>query len=200
MQEETNPRDLQDRLELIESMIAEGRRTTESWGWIFILWGAAYYVAIAWATRAGNAIAWPVTMIAASVISGLVASRKKHHRPETTIGRSIGAIWVAMGLSLFAVLMALGWSGRLTEARLFIAVAAAMLGAANFASSMILRWKLQFGCALVWLATAVAVCFVEHAEVMPLFVGAIFLCQIVFGFYGMVCEARARRLRGASHA
>lgn len=200
MQEETNPRDLKDRLELIESMIAEGRRSTESWGWIFVLWGVAYYVAIAWAPHAGSGVAWPVTMIAASVVSGFIASRKARHRPETTIGRALGSVWLAMSISLFAVLVALGWSGRLTDGRLYIAVATAMLGAANIASSMILRWKLQFGCAVVWLATAVAVCFVADAEVMPLFVGAIFLCQIVFGFYGMFCEARARKLRGASHA
>ncbi len=40
--------ELKDRLNLIETMIAEGRRTTESWGWVFVLWGVAYYVAIAW--------------------------------------------------------------------------------------------------------------------------------------------------------
>ena len=40
--------ELKDRLRLIESMIAEGRRSTESWGWTFVLWGVAYYVALAW--------------------------------------------------------------------------------------------------------------------------------------------------------
>ena len=43
--------ELKDRLSLIESMIAEGRRTTESWGWTFVFWGVAYYVAIAWAAN-----------------------------------------------------------------------------------------------------------------------------------------------------
>ena len=33
--------DLNDRLTLIETMIAEGRRSTESWGWTFVLWGVA---------------------------------------------------------------------------------------------------------------------------------------------------------------
>ena len=40
--------ELKDRLSLIETMIAEGRRTTESWAWTFVLWGVAYYVAIFW--------------------------------------------------------------------------------------------------------------------------------------------------------
>ena len=46
--------ELKDRLSLIETMIAEGRRTTESWGWTFVLWGVAYYVAIAWTAYRTN--------------------------------------------------------------------------------------------------------------------------------------------------
>jgi hypothetical protein len=51
--------ELKDRLSLIESMIAEGRRTTESWGWTFVLWGVAYYVAIAWSAWGINVVRWP---------------------------------------------------------------------------------------------------------------------------------------------
>ena len=43
-------KDLAERVRLIENMMAEGRRKTESWGWTFVLWGVAYYVATAWAT------------------------------------------------------------------------------------------------------------------------------------------------------
>ena len=91
--------DLKDRLKLIESMIAEGRRTTESWGWTFVLWGVAYYVAIAWATWGQPAIAWPVTMIAASLLTGVLAARNAGKGPGTTIGRAMMAIWLAMGIS-----------------------------------------------------------------------------------------------------
>ena len=45
--------DLNERLNLIEAMIAEGRRKTESWGWTFLLWGVAYYVAIGWVALGG---------------------------------------------------------------------------------------------------------------------------------------------------
>ena len=48
MQDNTNESEIRERLNLIENMISEGRRTTESWGWSFILWGVAYYIAIAW--------------------------------------------------------------------------------------------------------------------------------------------------------
>ena len=41
MVDHTTEQELKDRLSLIESMIAEGRRHTESWGWTFVLWGVA---------------------------------------------------------------------------------------------------------------------------------------------------------------
>lgn len=200
MTEDNKIPDLNERLHLIETMIAEGRRSTESWGWVFVLWGIAYYVAIVWSAHGGNVFAWPVTMIAAAIISGLTKGRRTRDQPATTIERAIGSVWVAMGLSLFILLMALGWSGRLTDARLAIAIVAAMLGLANLASSMILRWKVQFGSAVAWLAASAVVCYVADNLVIPVFVGAIFLCQIVFGLYGMLCEVRKRKLRGASHA
>jgi hypothetical protein len=103
----TNPEELElkDRLNLIETMIAEGRRTTESWGWTFVLWGVAYYIAIAWATWGHSTLAWPVTMIAAGVLTGILSSRNAGKRPETTVGRAMMAIWLAMGISTFAVMM-----------------------------------------------------------------------------------------------
>ena len=104
--------ELKDRLSLIEKMIAEGRRTTESWGWTFVLWGVAYYVAIVWSMFGKSMVAWPVTMVGASVLMGVLISRKRGRQPGTTIGRAMSAIWVGMGISMFTVLMALGMSGR----------------------------------------------------------------------------------------
>src|SRR5271166_5018403 len=89
--------ELTARLNLIEAMIAEGRQTTESWGWIFVLWGVAYYIAIAWSTLGHSNFAWPVTMVATSLITAFSASRSGGKEPETTMGRAIGAIWIAVG-------------------------------------------------------------------------------------------------------
>jgi len=190
--------ELKDRLSLIETMIAEGRRTTESWGWTFVLWGVAYYVAIAWASLGHSTWAWPVTMVAASVITGIYASRIDGRRPETTIGRAMMSIWVGMGISLFVVMLSLGSTGRL-DGHSSIAIVGAMLGAANATSSFILRWRMQFACAVVWWSTAVAACFVTEMQAGIVFLVAIFFCQIVFGIYGMLAEARERK-QGASHA
>ena len=189
--------ELKDRLSLIESMIAEGRRTTESWGWTFVLWGVAYYIAIAWSTWGKSYIAWPVTMIAAAILTGILASRSASKRPETTIGRAMMAIWAGMGISTFLLMMSLGISGRL-ELHVAVAIVGTMLGAANATSSIILKWKMQFACALVWWAAAAVSCFISEAHAGIVFLVALFFCQIVFGIYGMLAESRKRKGSGAN--
>jgi len=195
--------DLKDRLNLIESMIAEGRRTTESWGWTFVLWGVAYYVAIAWANWGRPYLAWPVTMIVASVLTGVLASRKATRHPETTIGRAMMAIWPSMGISIFILMLGLGITGRL-EPHVGVAIISAMLGTANATSSIILKWKMQFASAVVWWAALAAALFGTENQAGIVFLVAIFFCQIVFGIYGMICESRRNKARvarqGASHA
>jgi hypothetical protein len=200
---EIEQQELKDRINLIENMMAEGRRTTESWGWTFVLWGVAYYVAIGWSIWGNPAIAWPVTMIAAAVLTGVLSSFKASRQPETTTGRSMVAIWAGTGISLFLLMMSLGISGRL-DPRVSIAVVAAMLGTANATSSIILKWKMQFACAVVWWAVVVAALFGKELQGQIAFLTGLFFCQIVFGIYGMICEARRNKARvarqGASHA
>ena len=200
MQDHTTEQELQDRLSLIESMIAEGRRNTESWGWTFVLWGVAYYLAIAWSAWGHSAWAWPVTVLIAVIVTVVVASSKVGKHPGTTLGRAIGSIWIALGISMFLLFLTLGLSGRLTDQHLFVAVISAMLGMANGASALILRWKAQFACAVVWWMAAVATCFGTDSQSMIVFLAAIFLCQILFGIYGVIADARGRKRRDPIHA
>ncbi len=191
--------ELRDRLGLIERMISEGRRETESWGWMFVLWGLVYYVAIAWSAWGHTGWAWPITVTIAAVITVVIAML----RPEshlTTLGRAVGSIWTAAGISMFLLFVALGLSGRLSDQHIFVAVISAILGMANGASGLLLRWKVQFGCAVVWWAAAVASCFGNDEQNMAVFVAAIFLCQIAFGIYTMIAGAQQRRRRGPVHA
>ena len=76
MENQANP-ELTERLELIESMIAEGRRSTTRWAWTIVLWGVAFYVAIAWSSGlfggpiwGQHVLAWPVTMIGTWLLTG----------------------------------------------------------------------------------------------------------------------------------
>jgi len=203
MTEHDEELDLKARLSLIESMIAEGRRVTESWGWTFVFWGVAYYIAIAWTALYHWPWAWLITMAGAWLVCMIVIQRKKKtqpaRRPETTIGRAIFAVWISMGISLSLLLPALGFSGRFNQ-HIFVAAVAAMLGVANGASGMIIKWKAQIASAFVWWAATVAACFGSDQECMGVFLVAIFLCQIVFGGYAMIVEARVRRQQGALHA
>ncbi len=196
----TTEQELKDRLSLIERMIAEGRRNTESWGWMFVLWGVAYYLAIAWSAWGHSSWAWPVTVLIAVIVTVVIASSKAGNHPGTTLGRAIGSIWMALGISMFLLFLTLGVSGRLTDQHLFVAVISAMLGMANGASALILRWKAQIACAVVWWVAAVATCFGTDAQSMIVFLIAIFLCQIVFGIYGVIAEAQERKRRGPIHA
>lgn len=199
MQETTSDQELRDRLSLIETMITEGRRTTKRWGWTFVLWGAAYMIAMAWATWGHGKLAWPVTIIAAVIVTGLGVS-VKGSQPETTMGRAIISIWIALGVTMFVLFPALGVSGQLTDQHLFASILSAILGMANGASGLILRWKIQLGCALVWWTAAVVSCFGTDTQRTVAFLIAIFLCQIVFGAYAMTAESRERKRRGATYA
>jgi hypothetical protein len=192
--------ELTERLELIEKLIAEGRRSAESWGWTFVVWGVAYYVAFFWAGWGHFVYAWPVTMIAASLVTIVGLWRHGGRQPSTTVGRAIGATWCAMGLSMFILFDALGFAGHLNDVRIFIAAAAAMLGCANAACSMMLKWKAEFGCALAWWAATVIASFGSVKAGIVAFLVAIFLCQIVFGIYAMVLESRWRSHREAANA
>lgn len=188
--------ELKDRLNLIESMIAEGRRSTGSWAWTFVFWGVAYYVAIAWTAYNQWPWAWLVTMASASAVCWAYVWKQKRsqpgRQPGTTMGRAIVSIWAAIGVSLTLLLPALGISGRFDQ-HIFVAIVAAMLGLANGAAGMILRWKAQIASAMVWWAASVASCFGTENQCTIVFLVAIFFCQIVFGIYGMMLEARLRR-------
>lgn len=190
--------ELRERLDLIEVMIAEGRRSTQNWGWSFVLWGVAYYVAYAWTLVGPGYLAWPVTMIAAGVVTGVVSGRRTRNHPHTGAGRAIGSIWVVTGSLLLVMMMSLGFSGRL-DSHLSLAVVGTMLAVANGTSSVILKWKMQFASALVWLAAAEVGCFGTAAQGTIAFLAATFFCQIVFGIYIIVAEPE-RRVPGAAHA
>ena len=214
MQDQMNTQDLKDRLNLIENMIVEGRRSTEGWGWTFLLWGVAYYVAIALTSWGGglsvwghqnvlignvrSGLVWPITMICAVILTLAIGLRKGRGRPQTTVVRAVVSVWIAVGISMLLLFPASAISGRLDEHG-FVALVGAMLGVANGASGMILRWKAQIACAIVWWVAAVVACFGSVAQVTVVFLVAILLCQIVFGVYAMILESR-RRQREITHA
>ena len=199
MQDDMSARDLNERLDLIQSMIAAGRRKTESWGWTFVLWGVAYFVAMLWASSwrtisiwGRNNHAWPITMIATAALTIAIGMAKGKHEPETMMGRAIVSIWTAVGISMLSIFPALVVSNRLDE-HAFVALVASMLAIANGASGMVIKWKSQIGCGVVWWITSVVACFGSDLQLTIVFCSALFLCQIVFGIYAMILESRRHR-------
>ena len=209
MSESVSTQELQERLDLIQTMIAEGRRKTESWGWTFVLWGVAYLVAIVWsgwarilipmAVPVGSRWAWMATMFSTAALTLLIGSRMGRTEVQSTLARTVSSVWIGMGVSMLVIFPALGFSGRL-DTHTFVALVATMLGGINAASALILRWRLQFFCAVIWWLTSAAACFGSERQLLAVFLIALFFCQIVFGLYTMVHDHQARKRCEVRHA
>jgi membrane protein insertase Oxa1/YidC/SpoIIIJ len=195
MTEQETQEELLSRFELVEMMVKEGRRSTEYWGWTFVLWGAAYLIAIAWSYWLHQPnIAWPVTMIAATVLTVVVAVRKRRTNPQTPVSRAIMSIWRAVGAAIFIFCFAVGLSGH-AEMHAYIATVEILLGVANCAISAVLRWRAQFLIAVLWWVSAVVTVYVSSQWIMPIFVIDTLIGFLGFGLYLMYRERRDRRLR-----
>ncbi len=198
---EINETNMQERLHLIESMIQEGRRSTDYWGWTFLLWGVAYFIAIGWVSYLPHPqYGWPVVMIATAVAGMWIAQvkRRRHPQPKTTKSRALAGIWCATGLAIFIFAFAGAFSGH-SEPHIFLAGIEILIGLANFASAFTLRWGPQFLIALVWWACGVASCMVALNHLIPVLVVGTLIGNIGFGLFLMRREAVCRA-RQVSHA
>jgi hypothetical protein len=196
-----NERDISERLALIESMMQAGRKSTEYWGWNFLLWGIAYFVAVAWSSLlphgGGPLLAWPITMIFATLLTIGIARRRTRNKPRSEKSRALQAIWTGMGCGIFVFAFPVAFSGHF-QAQSFMAAIEVMLGIGHVASGSFLRWPLQIVVGALWWVAAIASCFVEGNGVAYVFLAATFVCNIVFGIYLMVRESRDKaRARGA---
>jgi uncharacterized membrane protein YhaH (DUF805 family) len=160
-----NEQEIGERLALIESMMQAGRKSTEYWGWAFLLWGIAYLVAVAWASflpmAGARALAWPVTMIVAALLTIGIASKRTRNRPRSETNRGIRAIWRGVGL-------------------------------AHVASGTFLRRQTQIVIGALWWAAAIATCFVSGNAIAYIFLSATSFCMIGFGIYLMIRESREK--------
>lgn len=190
--EQANRQDMQERFELIEKMMLEARRTTEYWGWNFVLWGTAYLIAIAWASLGRMpSLAWPVTIIAAGIATAVIARKKIQGKPGTVLGRAMMAIWTAVGAALFIFCFATSSAGH-WDTHASTAAIECFLGAANMASGILLHWRLQTSVGILWWAAAIATCFVTASQVGWIFIAITLVGMIGFGLYLMVLESRAK--------
>jgi hypothetical protein len=130
-----------------------------------------------------------------------VVLARRDNKPNNTMSRALGGIWIALGVSMITAFPALGISGRLLDPHIFITMACAMLGMANGAAGIVLKWRLQIASACVWWVAAITACFGSEMQALVVFLVAIFFCQIVFGIACMVSEAREiRAMKDGAHA
>ena len=195
-----NDGEIAERLRLIESMMASGRKTTQYWGWSFLLWGIAYLVAMAWASflpqAGGRSLAWPVTMIFAALLTTGIARKRTARQPRTDRSRFIQAVWSTVGCGIFVFAFTVAYS-RHIEAHVFMTGIETLLGVAHIASGAMLRWKTQMVVGGLWWADAVATCWVSDMGIAFIFLAATLVCQIGFGIYLMIRESRDKALARA---
>jgi hypothetical protein len=188
-----NQTEILERLKLIETMMAEGRRTTERWGWSFLLWGIGPLIAMRWETHWPHAEwAWSVVIILCILVNGIVLKAQKRRRESTTTTmRSIGAVWTCVGVTVLLLAFGAVASGAI-EFRLLYAALFALAAVANGSSGLILRWWPQFLAALVWWLASVMAFVVPVGRLQGLAALSLILGNIVFGAWLTYCELRRK--------
>ncbi len=186
------------QLELIEQMILEGRRTTERWGWTFVLWGVGHAVALLLSELAGAPWAWGVCMSACGLVMGVASALRRKRGPDKrpAQSRALGAIWEAFTWSLAVAIVAAaaGGSRGYFENGVFYAQFFGLMGAANYASAVVLRWPLQRAVGIAWWAAALAALLAPTPYVPWTFLGMAVIGEIGFGAWLMVLERREEAL------
>ena len=179
--------ELADRLGVIEAMIAEGRRHTEYWGWAFILWGLGHLVAAVWGQL--HAVAWPVTMTACGVLTGVFAYRQRRRGGKSTAaGRTLATLWASLGGSLFVAMIG-GMIGDSPDGSV-VTIFFLVMGAASVASGVIVRWPWWSGLGLLWWGAALGSMIAGPAVTFWLFVAMAAIGEVGFGVYLMILERR----------
>jgi hypothetical protein len=198
----TSRRELLERVELMEAMIAEGRCTTGRYGWMFVLWGVVNLVGIAGQRQFPHSRwVWPVLLIVgwAIQIVGLMLVRRRWQGGRSSRSRNVGAVWGMMGIAL-TLYVAAAMIRHITWQLSYISGILMILGLAHATSAAILRWRAQALVAALWWAGGVAIYFVPDPARVAIVAIEMFFGLVVFGLYVMARERRRGRPAVASHA
>jgi hypothetical protein len=199
--------DLLQRLELMETMIAEGRRFTARCGWIFVLWGLVDLAAMTWLylkphSNWAGLHAWPVCLIAGVILTAIGRSlQRREQAPGKSVQcRSVEAVWSMMGVAL-AILITGAMVRHLTWQYSYLAGLLIIIGMAHAISAMILRWRLQGIVAAVWWVGGMAMFFARGMrDVNIIMFVEMCLGMVLFGLYAMMLERRNGGVFGSQNA
>jgi hypothetical protein len=194
MDDETNREDLMERLAMMERMIAEGRRSTNRCGWIFVLWGLVDIAGMAWEWFRSSYWIWPTVLTVGFVLMFLVLALQKRGRIRCANieGRTVSAIWSMMGLATTLYVAAGIWRHLAWQYSYFAAIFM-MVGMAHAISALVLRWRAQGLVAALWWAGGIAMFFAHSSkEIFVIFPLEMFFGMVLFGLYGMMLDRRDR--------
>jgi hypothetical protein len=188
--------ELVQRIALMETMIAEGRKSTVRYGWIFVLWGLIDLAPVGWQLVVPHSRwvmnwSWPIAIACGVAIQFIVMAILRRRSgvvcSSNMRGRSMSAVWSMMGLTAM-----LYFAGAMIEHKTwqisFIAAMLMFVGMAHGTSAVILRWWAQGLVAGVWLAGGVAMFFVPVDYWLAIFVAEMCFGMIGFGLYAMWLE------------
>ncbi|MBV9268927.1 MAG: hypothetical protein JO061_22345, partial [Acidobacteriaceae bacterium] len=111
---EPDPAEIVSRLRLIEEMMAEGKQTTQRWGWMFLLWGIGPLAGMLWESSLPHpAVAWPVVLSICVILNGAVIRRRRRAgEARTAATRSLGAVWASTGVTVLLIALGAALFGR----------------------------------------------------------------------------------------
>jgi len=179
------PSTARGRLELIEEMIADGRRTTEGWGGPLVLWGLGHLGGLAGNRWAHAYWAWYV-IVPTCFVGSLVLLRRGSVGKRTFAGRAVHAVWTAemVGLSILDLIAVpshrLGGDGY----DLFFLCS---MGTCMYVNGVVLRWPLCTWLGFTWWGGAVAGIVLPVPWLMGwIWLVATAVLQLGFGIYLVV--------------
>jgi hypothetical protein len=184
--------DLLQRIELMETMIAAGRRSTTRCGWIFVLWGVVDLAGIGWERVRPSYWIWPIVLLTGFALTFLGRALQKTGpaRCANLQDRIIGAVWSMMGLAT-TLYVAAAMVRHLTWQYSYIAAIFMFVGLAHAISAMILRWRVQGAVAGLWWAGAIAMFFAHTPKaIFVIFPLEMFFGMVLFGLYAMMLDRR----------
>jgi hypothetical protein len=185
------------RLQLMESMVAEGRRATGRYGWIFVLWGLVDIVGTLWQTAKPDWFGpWPIVLGVGVVLQIAGLRFICVGGPRTAKNRALSAVWQMLGVTLLLYCFTAMFTHR-SFGHAYMAAIFMILGMAHGISAIILRWTVQGVVSVLWLAGGFARYVIPGQWMDMLFLGESAVGMVFFGLYLMLLEGR--RSGGAVH-
>jgi len=206
-EEGTTRDDLVQRVALMEEMIAEGRRSTIRFGWIFVLWGLIDLAPVGWQLAVPHSDwveiwSWPIAIACGFVIQSVVMAILRRRSGvvcgSNIRGRSISAVWAMMGLTAMLYFAGAMISHKAWQIS-FVVAMLMFVGMAHGTSAMILRWRAQGLVACVWWIGGIALFFLSNRYWLQIFVSEMCFGMIGFGLYAMWLERHDSAVEGRTN-